>query len=214
MPRLDHEQPTEPVEVATALRVVDVRALAALDHDEVVVSAVRELAEVQPQVVADAGRRCHQGSLQAHIIRLMPPSTRSTWPVTYPLRTRASTASAQSSGVAERCSGEMAPTAACRSSQSAVHGVATRPGATALTRTGPHDLASSNVSWFSAAFVIEYAMDEPVGRTPATDVTITTFGSSAARRWGIAALVSHHVPNTLTSKVRRKMSSVSASRSS
>src|SRR3954451_24927421 len=100
----------------------------------------------------------------------------------------------------------MAATASCRGPQSAVHGVATSPGATALTRTGPHDLASSSVMWFSAALVMAYAMDEPVGRIPAIDVTLTTFPSGDSRRCGMAALVSHHVPKTFTSNVRRKIS--------
>ena len=37
---------------------------------------------------------------------------------------------------------------------------------------------------------------------PASEVIVTTDGSSASRRCGIAALVSHQVPNTFTSKVR------------
>src|SRR4051812_48852349 len=99
----------------------------------------------------------------------------------------------------------MAATASWRAPQSAVHGVATSPGATAFTRIGPYDFASSTVMWLSAALVIAYAIDEPVGRRPAIDVMFTTLGSSDARRCGIAALVSHHVPNTLTSNVFRKI---------
>src|SRR3546814_7499945 len=56
-------------------------------------------------------------------------------------------------------------------------------------------------------------MDEPTGRTPARDVIVTTFPSSLRFRCGMAALVSHHVPKTFTSNVRRNTSSVSASRS-
>src|SRR3954447_24573811 len=65
----------------------------------------------------------------------MPPSTSTIWPVMYRLRTTASTASAQSSGVADRFMGAILAMASCCASQSAVHGVATRPGAPAFHGT-------------------------------------------------------------------------------
>jgi hypothetical protein len=133
--------------------------------------------------------------------------------VTYEFRSNPITASAMSSGRADRCNGTVAAVAACCSCSSAVKGVATRPGATALTLTGPHDLASRATRWFKAALDMAYAIDEPTGRTPATEVIITTLGSGDWRKNGMAAFVSHQVPNTLTSNVRRKISSVSASRS-
>src|SRR3990170_3727826 len=95
-------------------------------------------------------------------------------PVTYELRTKASTPSAMSSGVAERWRGALADTVACSASQSDVQGVATSPGATALKRTGPCDLASSWAILLSAVLVMEYAIELPEGRTPATEVTKTT----------------------------------------
>ena len=56
----------------------------------------------------------------------------------------------------------------------AVIGVSTSPGATAFTRmSGASDSASSFVTWCSAALEAAYGMDEPVGRTPATDVMFT-----------------------------------------
>ncbi len=115
--------------------------------------------------------------------------------------------------MADRFSGAMCFIPSCSAVQSAVQGVATNPGATAFTRTGPWLLASSRVIWLSAALVIEYAIDDPTGRTPAIEVMLTTWPSLDWRNSGIAALVSHQVPNTFTSKVLRKISSVSASRS-
>ena len=56
------------------------------------------------------------------------------------LRSSASTASAQSSGVAERGIGAIAATPECIASQSAVQGVATSPGATAPTPATPSNL--------------------------------------------------------------------------
>src|SRR3954449_9074949 len=111
------------------------------------------------------------------------------------------TASAQSSGVAERWSGATAAMAAWTSVQPDVHGVSTSPGATALTRTGAHDFARRAVMWLRAALLIAYAIDDPPARMPATDVMLTTFASGDFFRCGIAALVSHHVPKTLTSNV-------------
>src|SRR5438552_2721437 len=75
----------------------------------------------------------------------------------------------------------MATTAARRSVHSAVHGVSTSPGATALTRTcGPTTLASSRVMWLSAALLTAYGMDEPDGRTPASDDTFTRRRTTAS----------------------------------
>src|SRR5436309_6344684 len=137
-----------------------------------------------------------------------------TCPVTYVDAIRDSTTSATSSGCADRFSGAMALTAARTSSHDAVHGVSTRPGATALTRTsGPTTFASSRVTWLSAALLAAYGIDEPVGRTPASDDTLTTQPAPVARRCGIAATVSCHVPTTLTSYNRRNTSGVAASRS-
>lgn len=86
------------------------------------------------------------------------------------------------------------------SCHSAVHGVSTSPGATALTRTaGPTVLAKSNVRWFSAALLTAYGIDEPAGRIPASELTFTTQPSPDARRCGIAATVTCHAPTTLTS---------------
>jgi len=124
-----------------------------------------------------------------------------------------STASEQSLAYAERFSGDALVTKSCMVPQSCVHGVCTRPGATALNLIGPYDLASSTVMWFSAALVIAYAIELPIGRTPAIEVMVTTLPSSLFRRCGIAALVSHHVPYTFTLNVLSKMSSVSPSRS-
>lgn len=47
--------------------------------------------------------------------------------------------------------------------------------------------------WSSAAFAVAQAIDDPVGRTPASDVTSLPAGDS--RRCAMAASVSHHVPN-------------------
>ena len=43
-------------------------------------------------------------------------------------------------------------------------------------------MARRTVIWFSAAFDIEYAIDEPIGRIPAIDVIVTTLPSSESRR--------------------------------
>src|ERR1700728_4630952 len=55
-------------------------------------------------------------------------------------------------------------------------------------------------------------MEEPVGRTPATEATLTT-DPRASRRAGMAATVMAHVPKTLTSKMRRQTSVDAAARS-
>ena len=52
-------------------------------------------------------------------------------------------------------------------------------------------------------------MEEPVGRTPATEATLTT-DPWASRRAGRAATVMAHVPKTLTSKMRRHTSTEAA----
>src|SRR5258706_1947461 len=104
----------------------------------------------------------------------------------YVLRIRPITASAQSSGVADRCSGDVAATESCWSCHPAVHGVATSPGATALTRTGAQALARSGVRWFNAAFAIAYAIDDPSGRSPAIEVIVTTLPSVARRSCAMA----------------------------
>src|ERR1035441_7530200 len=60
--------------------------------------------------------------------------------------------SATSAAVAVRRRGAWAFTYSRTASQSAVHGVSTSPGATALTRmSGPSELASSLVMWLTAA---------------------------------------------------------------
>src|SRR3954463_12956498 len=123
-----------------------------------------------------------------------------TWPVTYVDAISASTTSATSSGWADRFSGDIAFTAARTSSQSSVQGVSTRPGPTALTRTsGPTTFAKSRVTWLSAALLAAYGIDDPVGRTPASDDTLTTQPAPLPRRCGMAATVNAHVPTTLTS---------------
>ena len=67
------------------------------------------------------------------------------------------------------------------------------PGATAFTRTsGPTALASSAVRWLSAAFDAAYGMEEPVGRSPAIDETLTML-PWRRRSAGIAATESCHV---------------------
>src|ERR1700733_696298 len=97
--------------------------------------------------------------------------------------------SATSSGRPERFSGATWLTPSRTTSQSAVQGVSTSPGATALTRTsGPTTLARSTVMWLRAALLAAYGMEEPVGRTPATEATLTT-DPWASRRAGRAATV-------------------------
>jgi hypothetical protein len=54
--------------------------------------------------------------------------------------------------------------------------------------------------------------DEPVGRTPATDATLTT-DPCVSRSAGRAATVMAHVPKTLTSKMRRQTSTDADARS-
>ena len=86
-------------------------------------------------------------------------------------------------------------------------------GATAFTRTpGPTTLATSLVMWLSAALLAAYGMEDPVGRTPATEATFT-IDPPASRSAGMAATDMAHVPKTLTSKIRRHTSTVAASRS-
>src|SRR4051812_23383101 len=119
-----------------------------------------------------------------------------------------------SSGRPDRWSGAEERTTSRTASQSAVHGVSTRPGATALTRTsGPTTLASRRVTWLSAAFDAAYGIELPVWRTPASEVTLTTTPAPDERKWGRAATVTCHVPTTFTSKIRRHTSGVTASRS-
>src|SRR5689334_23914572 len=93
--------------------------------------------------------------------------------------------SATSDGCAGRRMGLDVFHRACASVQSAVSGVSTSPGATALTRTsGPRAAASSLVTWLSAALLAAYAIELPFGRTPAWLVTFTThpFASRSAGR--------------------------------
>src|SRR5205085_10000178 len=123
-------------------------------------------------------------------------------------------ASATSSGVPERCIGAVARTEARIASQSAVHGVSISPGATALTRiSGPSTLASRTVRWLSAAFDTAYGIEEPTGRTPASDVTLMMTPSPLARRYGTAVWITFQVPSTLTARIRSQISVVAASRS-
>src|SRR3954467_7120274 len=89
-----------------------------------------------------------------------------------------------------------------------------RPGATALTRIcGPRVLASSTVRWLSAALLTAYGTDDPVGRTPASDATLTMQPAPVSRRCGTAATVTCHAPTTFTSNSRRNTSGVADSRS-
>src|SRR5262245_8716676 len=119
-----------------------------------------------------------------------------------------------SPGSPERPRGARSFMASCTKPQSAVHGVRTRPGATALTLTdGPVTLASSRVRWLRAALDTAYGTELPVGRRPATDVMLTTLPSPLALRWGMARRMRRKVPSRLTSRMRRKTSSVTASRS-
>jgi ketoreductase RED2 len=54
-----------------------------------------------------------------------------------------------------------------------------RPGATAFTRTsGPTALASSRVTWLSAALLAAYGIDEPVGRYGRLDVLVNNAGTT------------------------------------
>ena len=55
-------------------------------------------------------------------------------------------------------------------------------------------------------------MDDPVGRTPATEATLT-MDPWAALSAGTVATDMAHVPNTLTSKMRRHTSTEAAARS-
>src|SRR6202050_310733 len=82
--------------------------------------------------------------------------------------------SAPSPGWPERFRGVACCTTSRTKSQSAVHGVSINPGATALTRiSGPTTLASRTVMWLRAALLAAYGMEDPVGRTPATEATLT-----------------------------------------
>ena len=99
-----------------------------------------------------------------------------------------STASAQSSGVAER---------GMRSGLGDRHVLSipvARPrrrhqaGRDGVDPDRAVRLGEQAVIWLSAAFVIEYAIDEPTGRTPAIDVMLTMLPSSTSRRCGIARL--------------------------
>src|SRR4051812_15468300 len=102
--------------------------------------------------------------------------------------------SATSSGCADFFNGVLACTYDRISCQSSVHGVSTKPGATAFTQiSGPSTLASKRVRWLSAAFDAAYGIELPVGRTPASDVTLTTLAAPAALRCGTAATVTVHV---------------------
>ena len=66
--------------------------------------------------------------------------------------------------------------------------------------------------WLRAALLAAYGMEEPVGRTPATEATLTT-RPWASRSAGRAATVMAHVPKTLTSKMRRHTSTDAAATS-
>src|SRR6202051_351100 len=79
-------------------------------------------------------------------------------------------------------------------SQSAVHGVSTRPGAMALTRTsGPRVWANRRVRWLRAAFDAAYGIELPIGRMPAIDVTLT-IDPLLCRRAGTAVRLGRQVP--------------------
>ena len=53
-------------------------------------------------------------------------------------------------------------------------------------------------------------MDEPVGRTPATDATFTMLPPAPSLSTGSAATDTAHVAKTLTSKMRRQTSTEAA----
>jgi hypothetical protein len=56
-------------------------------------------------------------------------------------------------------------------------------------------------------------MDEPTGRTPASDVMLTMTPSPEARRCGAAARTTFHGPITLTRRIFSQISGVATSRS-
>ena len=130
-------------------------------------------------------------------------------------RTSARTASAKSSGVAERGRVPWRRRRRASWSQSAVHGVATRPGATAFTRIGPYDFARCTVMWFDAAFVIAHAIDDPDGRIPGDrgDVHHAREVRCIRGGGGSPAWSPTRCRRRLRSKVLRKISFVNPSRS-
>jgi hypothetical protein len=125
------------------------------------------------------------------------------------------TRSATSEGWAGRPMGARSRHSSWACVQSLVMGVSTRPGAMALTRTsGARAAARSRVTWLSAALLAAYGTDEPLGRTPAWLVMLTTEPPAGDRRSaGRAAVQSTQGAIRLTSSSCRQSAGVAAARS-
>jgi hypothetical protein len=61
---------------------------------------------------------------------------------------------------------------------------------------------------------VAYGIEEPTGRTPASDVMLRITASPEARRCGTAVRTTFHVPITLTRRILSQIWAVAASRSS
>ena len=71
-----------------------------------------------------------------------------------------------------------------------------RPGATQLTSvSGANATAMQRVRWMRPAFETAYAMDEPIGPSPATDATLTMRPWPCAFMMGATALMSALAPS-------------------
>ncbi len=123
-----------------------------------------------------------------------------------------------SSGLADRRIGARVFHSSCACVQSAVNGVSTSPGATAFTRmSGASDSASKRVMWLSAAFVTEYGIDAPLGRTPACELMLITLPGrprrAASRNAGSASAIKRNGAITLISWSSCQTVGVAAARS-
>src|SRR5438067_1049082 len=105
-----------------------------------------------------------------------PASITTVWPVTLSARQNVTTWFAMSPASAERCS---AASRRARSTTSggiraAIRVPSTRPGATQFTViVGASATARQRVRWISAALLDAYAIELPIGFTPATDAMLT-----------------------------------------